>query len=83
MHFPPGAPDRRRITRGTPDAPRREELVARILGTYTEMPGLALPLPEAPRLLGFTNSTCRVVLNDLVRRGRLRLDDRGRYVRGW
>ena len=45
-----------------------------------KMPGLALPLSEAHRLLGLTGRACSVVLNDLVRLGKLRLDDQGRYV---
>jgi hypothetical protein len=42
-----------------------------IMGTYREMPGLSLDLNQASRLFGLRESTCRVVLNDLVSDGRL------------
>ena len=80
MHLRLGAPDRRRVPRGTPEAPRREELVTRILGMYREMPGLTIELPEACRLLGLPPTACRVILSDLVRHGQLRRDDQDRYV---
>jgi hypothetical protein len=52
--------------------PSRAHLVALILGTYEEMPGLSLYLHQAARLFGLREATCLVVLSDLVREGRLR-----------
>jgi hypothetical protein len=76
-----GAPDRRRVARGFPDSePRRPDLVARVLGSYHEMPGLSLCLEDASRLFGLRLNTCRVVLDDLVRTRHLRLTPRGHYA---
>ena len=50
----------------------RVHLVALILGSYGEMPGLSLHVHQAARLFGLRDRTCEVVLNDLVRDGRLR-----------
>jgi hypothetical protein len=61
------------------EAPR-EQLVTIILGTYREMPGLRLLLPEAARLFGLRTVTCAIVLNDLVREGALRRTPEGHYV---
>ena len=77
----PGVPDRRSRKRGTPDEPSREELVARILGTFGEMPGLQLTLPQVVRLFGIGSTTCQVVLGDLVRAGRLRQTSSASYAR--
>ncbi len=52
--------------------PSRAQLIALILGTYEEMPGLSLYLHQAARLFGLREATCLVVLSDLVREGRLR-----------
>jgi hypothetical protein len=77
---PNGVSERRQTARdGINGEPRRSELVALILGTYTEMPGLALTLPQAARLFGLRESTCLVVLEDLVRDGRLRRSSDGQY----
>src|SRR3954447_1777814 len=79
----PGAPDRRRLTRGTREGgPKRGEAVSRILASYAEMPGLCLQSDEAARLLDLRSATCRVVLEHLVESGQLRRDDKGRYLRG-
>ncbi len=67
------SPERRRSTRGgVHGEPVRVHLVALILGTYAEMPGLSLHLNQAARLFGLREATCQVVLSDLVREGRLR-----------
>jgi len=66
-------PERRRTTRGgVHGEPSRAHLIALILGTYAEMPGLSLHLHQAARLFGLREATCLVVLSDLVRDGRLR-----------
>ena len=73
-------PERRRSVRGKPHGePSRAELVKLILGTYAEMPALTLRLPQAARLFGLRDTTCRLVLNDLVADGRLRQSADGRY----
>ena len=59
--------------------PERAHLVALVLGTYVEMPGLSLHLHQAARLFGLRDRTCEVVLNDLVRDGRLRQSQDGQY----
>jgi len=72
--------DRRRVTRGASNRePPRRELVATILGLYREMPGLTLHLKQAARLFGVGPAACRVVLDDLVRRGPLRKMPDGQY----
>jgi hypothetical protein len=50
-----------------------------IAGTYGEMPGLRLHLEQAARLFGLQSGTCKVVLEDLVRAGRLRRSNDGQY----
>jgi len=73
-------PDRRRSARGgVHGEPARAHLVALILGTYAEMPGLSLHLQQAARLFGLRESTCLVVLTDLVREGRLRQSADSQY----
>ena len=82
MYLRIGAPDRRKTTRGTPDGgPKREEVVSRILASYTEMAGLSLQAEEAARLLDLRPTTCRLVLDHLVDSGQLRRDGKGRYCR--
>lgn len=72
--------ERRAILRGAPRGePSRSSLVTRILGTYAEMPGLSLHFSQAVRLFGLRETTCRVVLDDLVRAGRLRRARDGQY----
>lgn len=61
--------------------PPRVQLTTMIVGTFREMPGLALLLPEAARLFGLREGTCQVVLEDLVGRGQLRRAADGRYRR--
>ncbi len=72
--------ERRRTTRGgVHGEPSRAHLVALILGTYAEMPGLSLHLHQAARLFGLRETTCLIVLSDLVRDGRLRRSADGQY----
>lgn len=71
--------DRRRTPRGANGEPSRSHLVNLILGTYAEMPGMSLHLPQAARLFGLREATCSVVLDDLVRDGRLRRSQDGQY----
>jgi hypothetical protein len=77
----PLAGERRRVERGTSSGePPRPRLVTMIESTYREMPGLSVRLDEAARLFGLRESTCQVVLDDLVRDGRLRQSRTGRYL---
>jgi hypothetical protein len=79
----PGTPDRRRSVRdGISGEPPRARLVALILGTYAEMPGLSLHLHQASRLFGLRDVTCQVVLGDLVKDGLLRQSADGQYRAG-
>jgi hypothetical protein len=73
--------DRRRNLRDTSQGePSRSQLVALITGTYREMPGLALPLTQAARLFGLREVTCRIVLEELVRQGRLRISKNREFI---
>jgi hypothetical protein len=72
--------ERRRTPRGgIHGEPARAHLVALILGTYAEMPGLSLHVHQAARLFGLREATCQVVLDDLVRDGRLRQSSDSQY----
>ena len=76
----PVTSERRRSARdGVATEPTRSRLVALVLGTYAEMPGLSLHLNQAARLFGLRETTCQVVLDDLVREGRLGLSADGQY----
>ena len=73
-------PERRRSARGgVHGEPSRAHLITLILGTYAEMPGLSLHLPQAARLFGLREATCRAVLSDLVSEGQLRQSSDGQY----
>jgi len=73
--------ERRRSPRGTTEGePPRSQLVRMIEASYREMPGLCLHLPQAARLFGLREPTCRVILEDLVRSGRLRQSGDGQYL---
>ena len=61
--------------------PPRRVLAPMIIGTYREMPGLSLHLPQAARLFGLRTATCQVILDDLVRQDRLRRANDGQYTR--
>ena len=66
-----GSERRRLIRTATHGEPSRRQLVTLILGTYAEIPGLSVDLHRAARLFGLRETTCRVVLDDLVRDGRI------------
>lgn len=73
--------DRRGQGRGGQNGePDRRYLVSMIVGTYREMPGLCLHLNQAARLFGLRTTTCRIVLDDLVRVGQLRRAPDGQYT---
>ena len=61
----------------TPD----RELLGRIRGEYSEMPGLSLTLAQAQRLWVLEGSTCEALLDALVAEEFLRRTQRGAYVR--
>jgi hypothetical protein len=72
--------ERRQIMRGNSDRePRRPHVVASILGSYSEMPGLCLRVEQAARLFNLSLDSCRIILDELVRESRLHLDARGQY----
>lgn len=74
------SPDRRRATREAPGGePSRRALVAMILGSYREMPGLRLRIEQAARLFGLRMRTCQLVFDDLVQHGQLRRSVDGQY----
>ena len=74
--------ERRRLPRNfVQGEPPRAQLTSNIIGAYREMPGLNLTLDQAARLFGLRSSTCRIVLEDLVKDGRLRRSVEGRYAR--
>jgi DNA-binding transcriptional LysR family regulator len=74
--------DRRRLIRtATHGEPSRLHLITLILRTFAEMPGLSLHLHQAARLFGLRDSTCRIVLDDLVRDRRICRSADGRYYR--
>lgn len=50
-----------------------------IVGTFREMPGLCVNVSQAVRLFGVAPSTCRKLLDDLVRSGELCKADDGLY----
>lgn len=56
-------------------------LRARIRAEFTEMPGLALTLPQATRLFGLTSGQTQRLFLDLVEAGFLMRDVRGTYRR--
>ena len=82
MSLRPGAGsfNRRHLQRGASAEPLRAELVAMVLGTFREMPGLCLHLNQAARLFGVRPTTCQVLLDDLVATGRLRRAHDGQYL---
>jgi hypothetical protein len=72
--------ERRGAARGGPGEPERSRLVVLIMGTFQEMFGVRLSLSEAMRMFGLGETTCRIVLDDLVRANRLRRTRDGRYA---
>ena len=59
--------------------PSRERLVAMIVGSYREMPGLCLHVHQAARLFGIGVATCQDVLEQLVESGELGRMADGQY----
>ena len=64
-HCPPAVPVR-----------RTDDLCARVLGEFHEMPGLTLTLPQAARLFCIEQSQCERILEALVQAGELVTDGR-------
>jgi hypothetical protein len=62
-------------------SPLNEEVIHRIRGEYTEMPGLRVTLSQAQRLWGLDAALCRLVLDSLVQTGFLRRTESGQYLR--
>ena len=56
-------------------------LVDRVRGEFNEMPGLQLTIPQAARLLGIVDETCRDVIETLVASSFLRRTSSGSVVR--
>jgi hypothetical protein len=82
MHIHTHTHERRRHRRDTVSEPPRWHIESMILGTYGEMPGLNLSLRQASRLFGLQPTTCGLVMEDLVRRGKLRRSPDGQFLRG-
>ena len=57
----------------------RMALVHRVSGEFDEMPGTSLTLPQATRLFGLSAEVCDRVLVSLVKDGRLRQSNDGRF----
>jgi len=60
---------------------KHERLLARIRSEFVEMPGLHLTLPQAQRLWGLDERTCREILNALVDMRFLARRRNGSFVR--
>lgn len=58
-----------------------EELLTRIRGEYTEMPGLRLTADQGSRLWGLERDQCEELLHVLVNRGFLVAGADGKYSR--
>jgi transposase len=72
--------EQRRRRRGDAQGePNRGVLESLIIVSYRQMPGLSLHLDQAARWFGLRGTTCQIVLEDLVRRGRLRRAEDGQY----
>lgn len=64
-HCPPAVPVR-----------RTDDLRARVLGEFRELPGLTLTLPQAARLFSIDPPHCEQILKALVQAGELVTDGR-------
>jgi hypothetical protein len=62
------------------DTASRDALVHRVLAEFHEMPCLRLTPAQAQRLFGLRSDVSARLIGDLVRIGRLRLDEDGRYA---
>ena len=61
--------------------PPRGALKPMIIGTFREMPGLSLHLPQAARLFNLRTVTCQVIFDDLIRQDHLQRAHDGQYRR--
>ena len=61
--------------------PEDLQIMERVTSEYREMPGLALTIPQAMRLWGCDEATCRCVVTALVEVRVLRFLRDGRLVR--
>jgi hypothetical protein len=59
----------------------RDAMLRVVEGEYREMPGLSLTLPQAARLWGLDQRTCKRVLATLIERRVLKRASNGTYVR--
>ena len=59
----------------------RKALVRRVQGEFDEMPGIALTVQQASRLLSISPDMMARIFNQLVEDGMLRLTPDGRYRR--
>ena len=69
------------LTTGAVDPDPLRQSASIVAGTYREMPGLSLCLPQAARLFGLGAPACQLVLDDLVQQGYLHRGSGGRYIR--
>lgn len=58
-----------------------QQALERLRAEYLEMPGMRLRLEQVQRLCGFEQTTCRLVLDALVKANFLCLKSDGTYVR--
>ena len=65
---------------GMPERRQARNPTESILSSYKGMPGLILHLNQAARLFGLREATCRAVLDELVRQGKLRRAADGQYL---
>lgn len=70
----------RRSETPSPGTERPEALARRILGEYTEMPGMSLTAAQAQRLFALESDVCERVFTDLLHVGALRCTHDGQYV---
>ena len=62
--------------------PMHDDVLRRVQGEYTEMPGLRLTTAQAQRLWGLDSTTCGFVLMTLMQRGVLKRTPAGTYIHG-
>ena len=61
------------------DVGTRIALIHRVFDEFDEMPGTSLTLPQATRLFGLPAEVCDRILVSLVKDGRLRRSEDGRF----
>jgi hypothetical protein len=71
------------MIRGGRDMPTRtfELLIKRVTAEFVEMPGLRLTIDQAARLWGFDRDECEALLQALVSRAFLSVNNDGKYAR--